>query len=109
MYPRLLNEVEIGKVKDRFDQDTENALDEAKRKQNPGDGSVPMWFYVILFYFAYDDIFRMIMNPLLFYPLLLVFSLVGTLYSMGLGPVMLPLVQQTVNMWFRQFKIPIQI
>jgi hypothetical protein len=68
-----------------------------------------MWFYVVLFYFAYDDIFRMIMNPLLFYPILLIGSLMGMLYSMGLGPVMVPVIQQTVNMWLRQFKVPFQI
>jgi hypothetical protein len=32
MFSRLLSEVEVNKCKDRFNQDTENALEEAKRK-----------------------------------------------------------------------------
>jgi len=106
-YKRLLSEQEINKVKDRFNQETENALEEAKRKQTPGDGQIPVWFYVILVYFAYDDIFRMMRNPLLLYPIVLVMSILGMLYSIGLGPVMIPIVQSTINMWLRQFKVPI--
>ena len=109
MYSRLLSEQDLNKVKDTFANDIENELEEAKRKQTPGDGQIPMWFYVILFYFAYDDILRMVMNPILFYPLLLIFSIVGMLYSMGLGPVMVPMIQSTVNMWLRQLKVPFQI
>jgi hypothetical protein len=49
-----------------------------------------MWLYVVLVYFAYDDIFRMLANPILFYPLMFVSSMVAMMYSMGLGPIMIP-------------------
>ena len=60
-----------------------------------------MWIYVLLAYFAYDDIFRMIMNPILFYPIMFVTSIVAMMYSMGLGPVLIPAVKQTVNVGLR--------
>jgi len=60
-----------------------------------------MWIYVMLAYFAYDDIFRMIMNPILFYPIMFVTSIVAMMYSMGLGPVLIPAVKQTVNVGLR--------
>jgi len=108
-FPRLLSEADINRVRDRFNQDTETALDEAKRRQSPGDGNIPAWFYLIFIYFAYDDVLRMCMNPLLFYPMILVVSMLGLLYSMGLGPVMFPMLKGTINMWLRSCKIPIQL
>lgn len=56
-------------------------------------GGTPLWLYVVLVYFAYDDIFRMLANPLLFYPLALTISIIGLLYSMGLGPIMVPAIK----------------
>mgnify|MGYP006978390469 CR=1 FL=1 len=61
---------------------------------------------MLLAYFAYDDIFRMIMNPILFYPIMFVTSIVAMMYSIGLGPVMVPAVKQTVNMGLRTAGVP---
>jgi hypothetical protein len=47
--------------------------------------------YGLLAYFAYDDIFRMLLNPILFYPVMFIVSIIALLYSIGLGPIMLPL------------------
>jgi hypothetical protein len=68
-----------------------------------------MWIYVLLAYFAYDDIFRMILNPILFYPIMFVTSIVAMMYSMGLGPVMIPAVKQTVNMSLRMAGVPFSV
>jgi hypothetical protein len=62
-------------------------------QHNITQGSTPVWLYVMLAYFAYDDIFRMIMNPILFYPIMFVTSIVAMMYSIGLGPVMVPAVK----------------
>jgi len=69
-------------------------------------GGTPLWLYIVLVYFAYDDIFRMLANPLLFYPLVLISCVLGMLYSFGLGPVMVPAITSTVNMGFRHAGIP---
>ena len=91
MMGRLLSEADINRVKDRFTEDSNTALEEAIRKHhNISSGNVPWWLYVVLVYFSYDDIFRMLANPLLFYPLMFIFSIVAMLYSMGLGPIMIP-------------------
>jgi hypothetical protein len=56
-----------------------------------------MWLYVVLVYFAYDDVFRMLANPILFYPLMFVTSMVAMMYSMGLGPIMIPVARTSIN------------
>merc|ERR1712003_366 len=102
MYPKLLSEADIRKVKDEFYEDADNQLKEAIREhQNVSMGGTPIWFYVAFIYFAYDDIFRMLGNPLLFYPLVLICSILGMLYSMGLGPIMIPAIKSSVNLGFR--------
>jgi hypothetical protein len=68
-----------------------------------------MWLYVTLVYFAYDDIFRMLANPILFYPLMFVLSIVGMLYSMGLGPIMIPVARTTINTAFRTAGVPFSV
>lgn len=74
-----------------------------------GSGSAPVWIYVLLAYFAYDDIFRMMWNPFIFTPLVFVISAVGLLYTMGMGPVMVPLAKAEANKLFRRFGVPFQV
>lgn len=102
MYDKLLSEVELNKVKDKFKDDCESSLDEAIRKHhNLGSGSTPMFMYILLAYFAYDDIFRMMWNPFIFTPLVFIISAVGILYTMGLGPMMVPLIKNEANKLLR--------
>lgn len=103
----MLSESDLNKVRDRFNEDTQNMLDDAMRKHsNLGTGGAPIWLYGLLLFFAYDDIFRMCMNPLLFYPIMLVLSCTGLMYSMGLGPMMIPVVRQSANVGLRAAGIP---
>jgi hypothetical protein len=107
MFARLLSESDINRVRDKFYEDANIQLEEALRKhQNVTLGGTPLWLYVVLVYFSYDDIFRMLANPILFYPLVFVCSIVGMLYSMGLGPIMLPAVKTSINLGFRQAGVP---
>jgi len=107
MFGKLLSEQEINRVKDKFAEDTDNSLEEAIRKhQNVSNGNVPIWMYVLFVYFSYDDIFRMLANPILFYPLMFVTSMVAMMYSMGLGPIMIPVARTTINTGFRTAGIP---
>jgi len=110
LYGKLLSEADINKAKDKFNDDANNVLEEALRKhKNVSMGGTPLWLYATLVYFAYDDIFRMLANPILFYPLMFVFSICAMLYSMGLGPVMLPVARTSINTGFRSCGIPFSI
>jgi hypothetical protein len=102
LHGKLLSEGEINKVKDKFKEDCQNMLEDALRKHhNINTGATPVWLYVILVYFAYDDIFRMMANPILFYPLMFIGSILAMLYTMGLGPIMVPVARTSINMGLR--------
>jgi len=102
LYDKLLSEQEINKVKDRFKDDAEEALDEAvKKHHNMASGGTPTWLYVLILYFAYDDVWRMVWNPLIFTPLILVISVFGLIFASGLGPVVFPQIKQEVNKYLR--------
>lgn len=64
-----------------------------RKHSNVSMGGTPLWAYVLFVYFAYDDILRWCATPILFYPLVFVFSIIATLYSMGLGPIMVPVIK----------------
>jgi len=110
MYSKLLSESEINKVKDRFYEDAQNVLDEAMRKHaNISTGATPMWLYIILVYFAYDDIFRWLATPMFFYPIVFISSILGMLYSIGLGPIIIPVARSSINVGLRQAGVPFQV
>ena len=99
----LLSEAEITKCKDRFREEAEKIQEEALRiHRNESVGGTPWWMIGLLVYFGYDDVYRMLMSPILFYPVMLIVTMVALLYSMGLGPVMIPLVRQQVNKYSRK-------
>lgn len=64
----------------------------------------------MLLFFGYDDIFRIISSPLMFYPLLLIFALVALAFSLGGGAAitqgLLPMVRMSLNMGLRKVGIP---
>ncbi len=102
MYDRLLTEQDINKVRDKFNEDTEYALEEAIRKHhNIQATTIPWWIYLLLAFFAADNVMGWISSPFIFYPLMLVLGAVAMLYSMGLGPLIGPLVRGAVNTGFR--------
>ena len=69
-------------------------------------GGSPFWLWIALAYFAYDDIFRFMMTPILFYPLMFVFSILALLYSFGLGPIIIPIIRTNVNFAMRLAGVP---
>ena len=108
MYARLLSEQEINKVRDKFQEDIEFVLEEAVRKHhNIQATSVPWWIYLLLAFFAADNIIGWLASPLFFYPLVVVLGGVSLLYSMGLGPVIGPLARQTINVIAGRFNMQI--
>ena len=109
-FDKLLSEQDINRVKDRFNSDVDTLLEDAiKKHHNIADGGTPMWLYLILFYVAYDDILRMMWNPFLFTPIMLIISGIGFMYSMGLGPVIIPMGRTTVNGVLSSYGVPLRI
>jgi hypothetical protein len=51
---------------------------------------VPIWLWVLLAFFAFDNIMSWLSSPLFFYPLVFIGGCIMMLYSMGLGSVMGP-------------------
>ena len=87
----LLSPEDITKIKDKFEDDCEHALEEAMRlHHNIFGGGIPIYFWAIFVFFAYDDIFRWLSSPIFFYPLLFVATFAGLLQSLGL---LMPIIQ----------------
>ena len=86
----LLAPEDIIKIKDKFVDDCEHALEEAMRlHHNIYGGGVPVYFWLLFIFFAYDDIFRWISSPVLFYPLVFLGTVAALLQSLG---ILMPLV-----------------
>ncbi len=67
---QLLTSNDITRIKDKFEEDCEHALEEAIRMHhNVFNNGIPIYFWVLFIFFAYDDIFRWLASPMLFYPI----------------------------------------
>jgi hypothetical protein len=96
----LLTHEDITRIKDKFADDCNHALEEAMRlHHNIYGGSIPIYFWAIFLFFAYDDIFRWLSSPVFFYPLLFVATGAGLLQSLG---ILMPLVR-TANVTIKLF------
>ena len=106
MYARLLSEQDINRVKDKFAEDVDFVLEEAIRKHhNIQATTIPWWIYLLLAFFAADNVIGWLSSPLIFYPIVMILGGVSLLYSMGLGPVIGPLARQTVNVVMGRFNM----
>jgi len=63
----------------------------------------------LLAFFAFDNVMAWISHPIIFYPLMMLVSVIAMLYSMGLGGVMIPVARQSINMGLRNFNVNFQI
>lgn len=73
---KIISEEEITNVRNKFYEDIEFAFEEAiARHRSSSTGDVPFWLWVLLAWFASDNIMNWIASPILFYPLLLLASL----------------------------------
>ena len=64
--------------------------------------SVPWWIYLLMAFFAADNVLSWIASPFIFYPLMMILGVVAMLYSMGLGGILFPVFRQSVNMILRR-------
>jgi len=87
----LLSPEDITRIKDKFEDDCEHAFEEAMRLHHNIYGSgIPVYFWALFLFFAYDDIFRWLASPIFFYPLIFLATLAGLLQSLGL---LMPIIQ----------------
>lgn len=99
----LLSSEDITKIKDKFSDDCNHALEEAMRlHHNIYGGGIPVYFWAVFLFFAYDDIFRWLSSPILFYPLLFVLTLAGLLQSLGILMPMMKTASVTLKVMYAQ-------
>ena len=69
---RILTEEEVNKVRAKFEEETEFAYEEALRAhKNIQDTNIPIWIWVLLAWFASDNIAGYLTSPIFFYPMVL--------------------------------------
>ena len=73
----LLKQGEIITMRRKFENGISNLLEDAKRRREGlSIGNMPFWFYGLLIFFGYDDLFRIIKSKMIF-PILI---LIGTYF-----------------------------
>lgn len=76
-------------------------MEEAIRKHhNVQATSVPWWIYALMAFFAFDNVLSWLSSPIFFYPVIMIGGVIAILFSMGLGPLIKPVVRQTANLVF---------
>ena len=72
-----------------------------------------MWLYVLLAWFASDNIMGYLASPILFYPLVLLGSIAFACWQLGLfpllGPLVIPVVRSKVNGVLQKTPIPFRL
>ena len=82
---RILSEEEIARVKDKVYEDAGILLEEAiNRHKNIGSTDIPVYFWILLAWFAIDDIFGWLSSPILFYPLVLLAGIALVMHQLGI-------------------------
>jgi hypothetical protein len=60
-----------------------------------------MWYWVLLVFCAYDQVFSIMSSPLFFYPILMIGIGIFAAFQMGMGPMLinmvLPIVSGKIN------------
>ena len=69
----------------KFEEETEFAYEEALRAhKNIQDTNIPVWIWVLLAWFASDNIAGYLTSPIFFYPLVLLAGLAVILHQLGI-------------------------
>jgi hypothetical protein len=73
---KILSEDEVTNVRNNFYKDIEMLRSEAiDRHRNNSTGDIPWWMWVLLAWFASDNIMSWLASPLFFYPLIMIGSI----------------------------------
>mmetsp|Transcript_14233 Transcript_14233/g.12553 ORF Transcript_14233/g.12553 Transcript_14233/m.12553 type:complete len:123 (+) Transcript_14233:126-494(+) len=102
---QLLSADDITRIRDKFEEDCNHALEEAIRlHHNIHNNGIPIYFWALFLFFAYDDIFRWLASPVLFYPLCFIATLAGLMQSLGLLMPAVSAIKVTVRLAYSQLK-----
>ena len=93
----------VNTTQEKFNEDAECSLEEAiNRFKNISNASIPTWLWVVLAWFASDNIMGYISSPFMFYPMIMVGGCLLCVYQLGLLPILkelwVPVVIAKVNM-----------
>ena len=75
----LLKQGDILSLKKKFEREISDILEDAKRRRQGFKANMPYWFYFLLVFFGYDDVFRLIRS----WYILPVLLLVGTYFLLA--------------------------
>lgn len=110
----ILSEKEINFVNSKFLEDIDFSYEEAlARHRNIAMQNIPIWMYVLLAWFASDNVLGWLSSPILFYPLVVIGSLLFAAFQMGMMPVLLgaglPILKAQVNGFLAKTSIPFRM
>lgn len=60
---------------------------------------------MVLAFFAADNVMSWLASPILFYPILMIMGAFAVVHSMGLSPIVMPLLKQTMVQIARSIKL----
>jgi hypothetical protein len=60
-----------------------------------------MYLWALLAFFAFDNVMSWLSSPIFFYPLVFIGGIIMMLYSMGMGPILVPVARQSINLILR--------
>jgi hypothetical protein len=73
---KILTEDDVTNVRNQFYLDIETLRTEAiDRHKNNSTGDIPWWMWVLLAWFASDNIMNWLASPIFFYPLIMLGSI----------------------------------
>jgi hypothetical protein len=92
----------VTNVRNKFYEDIETSLEEAfTRHRSNTSSDIPWWMWILLAWFASDNIMNWLASPIFFYPLIMIGCLCLVLQSMGILGLMLglmkPFIKGSVN------------
>jgi hypothetical protein len=72
----LLKQGDILSLKKKFERGISDILEDAKRRRQGFQMNMPYWFYILLIFFGYDDVFRLVRS----WYILRILLLIGTYF-----------------------------
>lgn len=111
MHMKILPEQEIIQVKNKFMDGIEFLYDEAiARHKNISTTKIPVVMWVLLVWFASDNVIGWLSSPILFYPIILLAGVLVILFQLGILPILwklgLPMAKDHTNGLLEKANVP---
>ena len=111
---KLIDSDDASKVWDKFLEDIDLVYEEAMNKhKNISSGEIPFYMWVLLAFFASDNIMGWLSSPILFYPLVLLAGVAVILNQLGILGILvemgMPAVRGQVNNILAKTPLPFRL